>query len=341
MHALVVQSYLQGAWYPVGGAGRLSEEVAHLVESAGGDVLVNQEVTEIVVENGAARGVRAVRRHGRHVSDEVVEFRAPLIVSDAGAQATFCRLLPERVVARERGALASLQQPSGMVALYLGLRDHPSRIGVHGENYWLYSGYDHDAAYAGAQRLVDGEVQGCYVTFPTTRDPRATAHTAQVLTWADPEQFVAWRDQGWHARDATYARLKMRISDALLDFSDKRLPGLRDLVAYSELATPLSFEHFTGHSRGAVYGLPATPRRFAMKASGPRTSLPGLLLTGCDVATLGIIGSMMGGVMTAATAMGPLGFPRIAVASDRQASVRRPEPALGAGVDHHELIGAS
>jgi phytoene dehydrogenase-like protein len=318
MHALVIQSYLHGAWYPVGGAGRLAEEVARIVTATGGQVVVNHEVTDILVENGAARGVKAIRRHGQRASNEVVEFRAPLVVSDAGALATFCRLLPERVGARERQVLSSLQLPRGMVALYLGLREHPSRIGLGGENYWLYSGYDHDAAYAGAHRLLDGEVQGCYITFPTTRDPLAAAHTAQLLTWADPDEFAAWRDQPWHARDAAYARLKEQIADALLDFAEARLPGLRDLVVYRELATPLSFEHFTGHARGAVYGLPATPRRFAMRSPGPRTSVHGLLLTGCDVGTLGIIGAMMGGVMSAATALGPLGFPRITAAAARQ-----------------------
>ena len=332
MHALVVQSYMHGAWYPIGGAGQIGEQVAELVRSAGGDVLLNHEVSEIVIEHGKARGVRARRRHGQQLTD--VSFRAPLVISDAGAEATFRRLVPAGLAAREHAAIANLPQPGSMVALYLGLNDHPSRIGLQGENYWLYRGYDHDMAYANGSDLADGHVSGCYVSFPSTRDPHATRHTAQLITWVPAQVFAAWREQAWHQRDAAYAALKERISQALIDFVDERLPGLRDLIAYQELATPLSFEHFTGHADGAVYGLPATPERFKGPAFGPHTSIPGLLLTGCDVGSLGIIGSMMGGVMATAAALGPLGFPRILASAAKRASPSSVETAP----ERHHLL---
>jgi all-trans-retinol 13,14-reductase len=71
-------------------------------------------------------------------------------------------------------------------------------------------------------------------------------------------------------------------------------------VRYHELSTPLSTTAFTGAFHGASYGLEVTPRRFRSSALSARTPVPGLFLTGQDVASPGVTGAMMGGVLAAA-----------------------------------------
>jgi len=98
---------------------------------------------------------------------------------------------------------------------------------------------------------------------------------------------------------------------------ERRYPGFRALVAHAELSTPLTVEHFGGHRRGLFYGIPATPARFLARRCGVRTPVRSLFLTGADAGSLGIVGALMGGVLSAAVAMGPLGFPRIQAAARR------------------------
>ena len=76
-----------------------------------------------------------------------------------------------------------------------------------------------------------------------------------------------WRCQPWRKRDDAYQQLKSRISDGMLAFVEHRYPGFRALVDYSELSTPLTVEHFTGHRAGSIYGLAATPTDFAHHGS--------------------------------------------------------------------------
>jgi phytoene dehydrogenase-like protein len=85
-------------------------------------------------------------------------------------------------------------------------------------------------------------------------------------------------------------------------------PGFRELVAYAELATPLSFEYFNGAPSGTIYGYPATPERFRKNWLTPKTPTRGLYLTGTDAAMLGVMGALMGGVATASALLGPAGF---------------------------------
>jgi hypothetical protein len=70
-------------------------------------------------------------------------------------------------------------------------------------------------------------------------------------------------------------------------------------MVFCELSTPLSGEYFTRAEHGAIYGLKADPKRFTCKALRTRTPLKGFLMTGVDVASLGVVGALASGVLTA------------------------------------------
>jgi phytoene dehydrogenase-like protein len=169
-------------------------------------------------------------------------------------------------------------------------------------NYWIYSTFDHDRVFAErADWITDGQPRMAYLSFPSLNDPRAKAHTAEIITLASYDPFARWRDQPWLRRDADYKALKERLSEGLIQFVDRRYPGFAGLVEYRELSTPLTNEFMTGHWLGGIYGLPAVPERFRPENrpwTSARSPLPGLYLTGADTSSLGIVGALMGGVTT-------------------------------------------
>jgi len=309
IHALVTSHYLHGASYPEGGAGTIAAAAAARIEAAGGAIRVNHEVEEILVEGGAAVGVRVRAGHGR----EAEEHRAPLVFSNAGADLTFSRLLPAGL----RRPAPPPAQGTSAVTLYLGLMGSPAGLGLRGENTWLFSGWDHDALFGDRNGILEGRVGAAYLSTPSLKDPAARSHTAEVIAPVDAEPFAAWREAPWKRRGPQYEALKRRIADALLGAVEGRYPGFRALVAHAELSTPLTLEHFGGQRRGLFYGIPATPARFADRTCGPRTPVRNLLLTGADAGTLGIVGALMGGAFAAAVAMGGAGFPLIRAAARR------------------------
>jgi all-trans-retinol 13,14-reductase len=82
-HAVIATHYLSGAWYPNGGASEIAKAAGAVIRGAGGALLSNHEVRSILLEGNRAVGVEAFAKKGR--SGAQVEFRAPVIVSDAGA----------------------------------------------------------------------------------------------------------------------------------------------------------------------------------------------------------------------------------------------------------------
>ena len=304
-HAIIATHYFHGAWYPVGGAGEIADAAGAVIRAAGGDLLANHEVTKIVVEGNRAVSVEVSVRKGKGGTQ--AEFCAPVIVSDAGAWNTFARLLPSATLSF-RNELATPPAGFECVELFLGLRSDPRALGFHGENYWIFSSFDHDEMYARRNELLEGRAPMAYLSFPSLKDPHATRHTAELIAPFSYRALEAHRDEPWHRRTAVYESAKSRITDGLLDIVEKHRPGFRNLVEYAELATPLSFEYFTAAPCGAIYGYPGTPQRFTRSWLRPDTPLRNLYLTGSDAAVLGIMGAFMGGVLAASRVLGATGF---------------------------------
>jgi len=136
-------------------------------------------------------------------------------------------------------------------------------------------------------------------------------HTCEVIALLDWSVFAQWdrsnAESGMHvgtesgARSESYLAFKALVERQLLAQFRERFPELASCVRVVESSTPISLATYTGAEHGAMYGLQTTPRRFLAQALRPRTPIPGLYLAGQDVATPGVIGAAMGGMMAAAS----------------------------------------
>ena len=144
------------------------------------------------------------------------------------------------------------------------------------------------------------------VAFGSLKDPAhdpgpKQKHTGQIMAWTDWSAVDEWADLPAGQRGESYADFKRRAEDMLMSQFERYFPDLAKLVVYRELATPLSTVTFTGHRKGAFYGLDVTPERVLCDGLRARTPIPGLFLAGQDVATPGIPGALWGGLMAAAS----------------------------------------
>jgi all-trans-retinol 13,14-reductase len=301
-HAVVTRHYLNGGFYPVGGAGEIATQVVRELERSGGTLLVNAEVARIVVEGSRAVGVEMA--DGRVL-------RAPVVVSDAGAANTCNRLLAEvgRPLARLRRDVASIGPAAAHVCLYVGCRASDEELGTEATNLWIYPDERHDENVSRFLRDPDAPLPLVYISFPSRKDPSFSKRypgraTIEVLTLASYDWFGKWEQLPWRRRSDEYEALKQRFTERLLDVLYKYVPGVRGRVDHCELSTPLSTRTFTNYARGEIYGLNHSPERFRARSLRPGTPIRGLYLTGQDVCTCGVAGAMFGGLLTASAILG-------------------------------------
>jgi len=292
MHATLVDHYLEGGWYPVGGATAFARGLIPVIEAAGGAVRVGADVVRVLIEAGRAVGVELAdgsRERARHV------------VSDAGVHTTLTALLPPEWRESEWGREVLGFEPSAsLMSLYLGLEGDIASAGASTCNHWIFQTWDHEHALW-QDPFDQPEPPVIFVSFPSLKDPHHTGnkHTAEVVTSVSWEPFSGWQNTERGRRPEDYAAYKDLVERRLLERFGRSFPQLAPLIRYHELSTPLSTLHFTRHERGAVYGLETTPRRFLSRALHVKTPVPGLYLAGQDPCSPGVAGAMMGGVLAA------------------------------------------
>lgn len=302
MQALVAKHFMWGGYYPVGGSAEIARQLLRTVADAGGWTAVNADVDEILVKDGRACGVRL--KDGRTIE-------ASRVTSAAGVQSTVTRLLPQPL--RETSWAESIERLTpapAHVCLYLGFKGDIRAAGASGANKWFYEVW---SSKAETWDIGDGSEEAIqrapilYTSFPSLKDPEhdpgpEVRHTGEVVTFIPWSVFERWKSSGWKQRDDEYEALKSRLADRLLAQLLEHMPELEPMIDYAELSTPLSTEHFVRPMAGSIYGLEPTPKRFENKWLRPRSPIPGLFMSGSEVATVGVIGAMMGGVLAAASA---------------------------------------
>lgn len=308
IHATIVRHYLKGGWYPVGGASKIAKHILPVIEKAGGKVLSRRKVAEIIVENGVAIGVKA--RKTDKTESGIEEYRASVVISDAGAFNTYTKLIPETYPLPYRAEIKAFPKAIGNVTLYLGFQESPAKLGFKGENHWIYRDYSHDETFERLTSLEEFPTH-CYLSFPSLKDPAASSHTAEIISFLNYDCFAQWQDRPWQRRGEEYAAFKDKLCEQLIKSIEAKYPGFEKAIAYKELSTPLTVEYFDASDRGAIYGIPAIPARLDARWIGAKTPIKNLYLTGTDVSGHGILGAAIGGVITAAILNPPFGFFKI------------------------------
>lgn len=106
-------------------------------------------------------------------------------------------------------------------------------------------------------------------------------------------------------RSDDYLVLWENIRERLLEDIFRHVrPQARDAVGYVEVATPLDYEAFAKRERGGFMGIESSPSRFQQKWLRAQTPVKGLYISGQDLATDGVNGALVGGVLCASAIVG-------------------------------------
>lgn len=298
MHAAVARHYLEGGFYPKGGSAIFFEKIAPVIIKGGGKILVRAEVSEIIVKNGKAIGVK--------MQDGNI-LNAKRIVSTIGTENTYKDLLSEDVRSKLDlpVIMKGLTQSTSYYCLYLGFKHTAEELDLPKNNLWIFpDGYDHDKSMNDFKNGTSNNIPVVYISFPGAKDSDFQNRypgksTIEIITLVNYESVEKWEDGRWMKRGDDYEAMKEKISEELLSYLYKYLPQTKDKVDYYELSTPLSVKHFMGNHRGELYGLNHNAVRFLNKWLKPRTPIKNLFLAGQDIVTAGVAGGLMSAVLCA------------------------------------------
>jgi all-trans-retinol 13,14-reductase len=159
-HALVVNHFIEGGYYPVGGADRISLETIETLYEYGGKVYINADVSEIITENNRVKGVK--------IGDRFIACKS--VISNVGIDNTFNRLVSEKVRKRCHFDLGGVESSTGHICLYVGLDRSDSELNLPKNNIWYFQKEDFDETIDNIT-LAEAPQQFAYISFPSSKDP--------------------------------------------------------------------------------------------------------------------------------------------------------------------------
>lgn len=250
--------YFKGGFYPLGGSGALADALVAAIEARGGQVRLKTPVSEIIVENGRAAGVKLA---------DSARIRAKAVISNADLRRTFLELVAqEHTPADFRARLRKAAPATSCFSVHLGLNYVPDvKPATH-----VFAPMQVGAA---TMSLLD----------PSAAPPGHSTMTLitlmpyeQARKWFPEDETDAFAgDWKQWRRSEEYGRRKTEIGDRMIAAMESVLPDLSRHIVYRADASPVTYARYDWSSGGAIYGISAEGR-----LKGSKSPIAGLLIAG-------------------------------------------------------------
>jgi len=263
--------FYEGFARPWEGVRLICRKLVRKFKSLGGDLKLRCGVHRILTDNNRAIGVEL---------DDGRVFQSKNVLSSAGSLETF-RLCQSKSDSR--------QEPTGgeisFVETIFPLSRQPADFG-HNETIIFYNDSE-TFRYAAPPRETPVDVRSGIICSPNNfqYETPLDEGMVRITALANPDYWMNLPEEQYYAQK-DYWREKI-VESAL-----RYMPDFRDYVVDTDMFTPKTIKHFTGHLNGAVYGAPN-------KIRNGQTHVDNLFLCGTDQGFLGIIGSMLSGISIA------------------------------------------
>lgn len=234
----------QGVFYPRGGFYELIKALAHVAEKNGARLLANSPVAEILVENGAASGVRLA-------SGEVIP--ADIVISNADLWFTETQLLSDKWRSyKQRYWDRKVMAPSAFI-MYLGIKEKLQGITHHNLLFSDDWRLNFDQIYKDPCLPPEPSL---YVCAPSVTDSEVAPEGRENLFVLVP---IASGLEMTEDEKQAYSEKVLRLIER-----EMGLTGLREKVEYKRIYTVSDFATDYNAFRGSALGLAHTMRQTAI-----------------------------------------------------------------------------
>ena len=296
-HAGITYHYLNGGYYPLGGAFTLPRAFVRALKRFGGEIRLQARVKRILLAGGSVTGVEL---------DTGEVLSAGTVISNADPEVTFGQLVGrDQLPPRLKRKVDSVKYSTSCLSLFFATDMDLRAEGLDSGNMWYYDHPDVDRIYSEGQTdavLHDETPPGMFLTVTTLKDPskmHSGHHTCESFAFVGYEAFQKWAHTKYGARPSDYEGMKEDLAWRMVRGLEKRIPGLSKRIVYYSLGTPLTNQHYLNATRGNLYGIDKRPSQIGPWSFSPRTDFDGLYLCGQSTLSHGVAGVTASGIETA------------------------------------------
>jgi phytoene dehydrogenase-like protein len=251
--SLLAYMHTKNAGFPLGGSLQFAEKIADHYLELGGEIHYESQVEKIIVENRKAIGIRLYNNE---------EYRADRVISACDGHNTLFSLLDRQYIPRQIQNYYDGRLPvHSQLQVSLGVnRD------LLAEPHWTTHLLDEPVIIAGEQRYEIGVKHYCF-------DPSLAPLGKSVLMVMLTTNYDYW--QRIYGR-SIYDAEKLQESRILIDLLERFYPGIKADIEFVDVATPLTYERYTGNWQGSSCGWLLTKQTLPLSIKGVPKTLPNL-----------------------------------------------------------------
>ena len=250
--------FMDSGVYPKGGSLDLGKRVEEKVKTLGGRILFNKKVDKVIFDGKTACGIE--------IQGEKIPFDAIIVTQDLLTVANLLGSRPEDKWIQAAGYDLPVQTTFAAIGVREDLRDMPYAFA-----------FDDDINVGGIQ--YDCVKLTNYAEHTSYAPPGGTSLTCSFTG----DSYAYWKEL---KENGTYEEHKLQLAGKLRQIIEKHMPRLKDKIEVINIATPLTYERYTGSYKGAWMTVlektkkPSLPRSLSaaykrLYFAGFRTRAPG------------------------------------------------------------------
>ncbi len=251
--SLLAYMHNQNAGFPLGGSLQFAQAIAQRYLALGGEIHYGLQVERVLIENDRAIGVQLYNNE-KHWANRVI--------SACDGHSTLFNLIDRQYVPRQLQGYYDGRLPvHSQFQVSLGVnRD------LSGVPHWIAYLLDKPITIAGEPRFEIGIKHYCF-------DPSLAPVGKSVLIVMLPTTYDYW--QRIYGR-SIYDAEQIQESSILIDCLEQFHPGIKADIEFVDVATPLSYERYTGNWQGSSCGWLLTKQTLPLMIQGLPKTLPKL-----------------------------------------------------------------
>lgn len=282
-HAFIRDFYDQSAYRIIGGSDNLAAALSQTIQRYGGKVLHNMKVTNIVCDDEKAVGVEV---NGKDFID------ADYVISDIHPIRTLELLNTKLIRPAYRNRVNSMPQTSGCFTVYLHFKKDSVKYMNH--NYYAYA----DDPWECEDYTDDTWPRGWLYMHFCNKENQQFAEGGQIISYMNINEVSRWKGTHVGNRGDDYKRFKQQKAERLIKSLERHFPNISNCIEDYYTSTPLTYLDYTGTADGSMYGIAKDIHLGAGCRVSYRTKVPNLFLTGQNVNSHGLLGTMVGTIVT-------------------------------------------
>lgn len=283
-HAFIMDFYNQSAFRVAGGSDSIAFSLVRSIERMGGQVLTRKKVVKIHCDDSKATGVE---------TEDESFYPGDYIISTVHPNRMLEMLDTKLIRPAFRKRIESIPQTAAGFAVYVKFKD--GAMPYMNTNYYGYKG---DTPW-NCEHYSEAEWPKGFLYMHMCHEDKAQwAKSGVVLSYMNMEDVVQWKGTSIGRRGEDYEAFKRQHAERLMSEVEKHHPGFTASVDSYYTSTPLTYVDYTGTEAGSMYGV---AKDITLGAAGRvpyRTKVPNLLLAGQNVNSHGMLGVIVGTIVT-------------------------------------------